>query len=290
MKIYSFLNKYFNLLLILPAFLTLTLLVGWPIIYTIYLSFNKWIISSKTIPNYVGLKNYIDTFTDQQFYDSLQITIYFTFGGLAIQLVLGVSIAQLLNRKFIGESIFRSILILPIASTPVVIALVWRLMLHPTLGIINYILNFLNIGGEPWLSQYNTVILTLIVIDTWHWTPLIVLITLAGMTSIDKQLYEAAKIDGANSFQLFRHITLPLIRHIVIIAVLLRFMDSIKTFDMIYVTTEGGPGTASRILNLFIFDQGLRYFKMGYSSANVVILTLLVMVTCFFMIYFRKKS
>ena len=143
MKIYSFLNKYFNLLLILPAFLTLTLLVGWPIIYTIYLSFNKWIISSKTIPNYVGLKNYIDTFTDQQFYDSLQITIYFTFGGLAIQLVLGVSIAQLLNRKFIGESIFRSILILPIASTPVVIALVWRLMLHPTLGIINYILNFL---------------------------------------------------------------------------------------------------------------------------------------------------
>jgi len=288
-KSLSVIEKNFDLFLILPSVLVLIGLIVGPLIYTFYLSFHQWFISSVTGPKWIGIKNFSRIFSDPHFSYSLKVTAYFTFGGLVLQILVGVGLAQFLNRPFKGRAIVRAILILPMASTPVAISLVWRLMLHPTLGIINYFLNLVGTGGQPWLTQRETVIFSLVLIDVWHWTPLIMLIALAGMTSVDPSLYEAGAIDGASKSQLFWHVTLPLIRPAIVVAAMLRFMDSIKTFDMIYVTTEGGPGTASRILNLYIFDVGFRYFRMGYASALVILMTLLIMGTCLLMIKIRRS-
>jgi multiple sugar transport system permease protein len=263
--------------MILPALVALLALVGGPLIYTIGLSFTDWKISSIKGPEFAGAVNFVNIFKDSYFYEALWITFYFTFGSLAFQIVIGVALAEFLNRKFRGIGVVRSILVLPMASTPVAISILWRLMLHPTLGILNYFMERIGIAAQPWLSQQNTVIPALIVVDVWHWTPLIMLIAMAGMAGIDKTLYEAGVIDGASKPQLFWHITLPLIRPAVVVAAMLRLMDSLKTFDMIYVVTNGGPGNASRILNLFVFDQGFRYFQMGYASSLVIFMTVLMM-------------
>jgi len=263
--------------MIMPALIVLLGMVGGPLIYTIGLSFTDWHVSSIKGPEFAGVVNFIKIFQDPYVYEALWVTFVFTFGSLLFQILVGVALAEFLNRKFRGIGMVRSVLVLPMASTPVAISILWRLMLHPTLGILNFFLSELGMDPQPWFSQYSTVLPALIVVDVWHWTPIIMLIAMAGMASIDRTLYEAGVIDGASGLQMFWHITLPLIRPAVVVAAMLRLMDSLKTFDMIYVVTTGGPGNASRILNLLIFDQGFRYFQMGYASSLVIFMTILMM-------------
>ncbi len=281
-------NKNFGILMLLPALIVLAAIVIGPLVYTLYLAFCDWSISSVSKPVWVGIKNFLAMFNDEYFYKSLKVTFHFTFGSLLLEIIFGIGLAQLLCQPFVGRNIVRAIMIIPFASTPVAMSLVWKLMLNPTLGIINYFLDTLGIGGAPWLAQYTTVIPTLILIDVWFWTPFIALIVLAGMMSIDKELYQAGEIDGASNWQLFRFITLPLVTPAIIIAAVLRFIDSIKTFDTIYVLTEGGPGFASRILNLFIYDQAFRYFKMGYASSLVIVTILIILGISFLLLRFRR--
>ena len=174
------------------------------------------------------------------------------------------------------------------AATPVAIALIWRLMLHPTLGILNYFIESLGLEAVTWLSSPNLVLPTLIAVDTWKWTPLIMLVAMAGMTAIPKTLYEAGKIDGASDFQLFAHITIPLIRPAVVVAAMIRFMDSLKEFDMIYTMTQGGPGVASQILNLYTFDNAFRYFRMGYASSIIVVMFLIIFFATLILVKIRR--
>ena len=281
-------ERRFDLLMILPALVELGAMVGGPLVYTIGLSFTDWHISSVRPPGWAGLTNFIGIFRDQGFYRALWVTLYFTFGSLLLQIVLGVALAELLNRKFVCKGLVRSVLILPMASTPVALSILWRLMLHPTLGILNHFVSETGLSPQPWLAQGTTVLPALIMVDVWHWTPLIMLIAMAGMSTIDRTLYEAAVIDGASDLQRFRRITLPLIRPAVVVAAMLRLMDSLKTFDEVYVITGGGPGNASRILNLFIFDQGFRYFQMGYASSLVIFMTVFMMGLTLMLIRVRR--
>ena len=281
-------DRHFDLLMVLPALVALVAIVGGPLAYTVGLSFTDWHISSIRPPRWAGLTNFISMFQDQGFFSSLWVTLYFTFGSLALQIILGVALAEFLNRQFVGKPLVRSLLILPMASTPVALSILWRLMLHPTLGILNHLISALRLSPQPWLAQGSTVVPVLIMVDVWHWTPLIMLIAMAGMSAIDRTLYEAAVIDGASELQRFRRITLPLIRPAVVVAAMLRLMDSLKTFDEIYVITGGGPGNASRILNLFIFDQGFRYFQMGYASSLVIFMTLFMMGLTLMLIRIRR--
>jgi multiple sugar transport system permease protein len=284
----SFIDKHFSWLMVLPAILILSLLVFGPVVYTLILSFTKWSVSSIDKPQWVALGNYIKIFKDPNFHQALFVTAYYTFGALFFQIVLGVALAQLLNRFFIGRGLVRTLLIIPMASTPVAISLVWRFMLNPSFGILNYFLDVLGLSGVPWLSQPATVIPALIFVDVWHWTPFVMLIALAGMSSVDNHLYESGSIDGASKLQMFWYVTLPLIRSTLFVAAILRFMDSMKSFDEIYIMTSGGPGIASRTLNLFIFDQAFRYFQVGYSSALVMIMIIIVMVISFIVLKLRR--
>ena len=281
-------DRHFDFLMVLPALVALVAMVGGPLAYTIGLSFTDWHISSIRPPGWAGITNFLNMFQDGSFYRALWVTLYFTFGSLVLQIIMGVALAELLNRQFVGKAVVRSVLILPMASTPVALSILWRLMLHPTLGILNHFISALGLSPQPWLAQGTTVLPVLIMVDVWHWTPLIMLIAMAGMSAIDRTLYEAAVIDGASDLQRFRRITLPLIRPAVVVAAMLRLMDSLKTFDEIYVITGGGPGNASRILNLYIFDQGFRYFRMGYASSLVIFMTLFMMGLTLMLIRVRR--
>ncbi len=180
-------------------------------------------------------------------------------------------------REFIGKGIARTLLILPVAGTPVALALVWRHMYNPTNGIFTWFAEVLQLPPQRWLADAITVIPSLILFDVWQWTPLIMLITLAGLVSLPADIYEAAQIDGASPWQAFWRITLPLVRPTVVAAAMLRFMDSVKTFDQIYGTTQGGPGIASQTLNLYVFDQAFQYLHFGYASALLIVLFFVIL-------------
>ncbi|MFI5341451.1 MAG: carbohydrate ABC transporter permease [Candidatus Methylomirabilales bacterium] len=279
------------LIFTLPAVVVVFVLMVFPVFYTVYMSLHSWFASSLTAPEFIGLQNFKRAFTqDERFRNAVWLTIYFTVLATALQLVLGVALALLLNRPFRGKGFFRSIFLMPMVATPVAIALVWMMMYNPTLGVMNYLVGLVGLGPYKWVSDVRFVIPALAVVDTWEWTPLITLITLAGLASLPLEPYESALIDGATSAQMFWRITLPLLRPTIIVALLFRSIDCLKTFDIIYVMTAGGPGFASETLNVYTFQVGLFYFHIGYACSLLVILFALVLGVSLILIKFRRGA
>lgn len=274
-----------------PAALVVFILMVFPVFYTVYMSLHSWFASSLTSPEFVGLANFKRAFLqDERFRNALWLTLYFTVLATALQVVFGVALALLLNRPFRGKGFFRSIFLLPMVATPVAIALVWMMMYNPTLGVMNYLVGLIRLGPFKWVSDTSLVIPALAVVDTWEWTPLITLITLAGLASLPLEPYESALIDGASPAQMFWRITLPLLRPTIMVALLFRSIDCLKTFDIIYVMTAGGPGFASETLNVYTFQVGLFYFHIGYACSLLVILFALVLGVSLLLIKVRRGS
>jgi multiple sugar transport system permease protein len=271
-------DQHISWFFVLPALLFLLGAVAFPVAYTAVLSLSRWSGAAATRPEWVGLANYADVFTgDTGFRNALAVTCYFTGLCVAIEVALGVALAQLLNREFVGKGVVRTLLMLPVAGTPVALALVWRHMYNPSNGVFTWFAELLHLPPQRWLADASTVLPSLILFDVWQWTPLVMLITLAGLVSLPSDYYEAAQIDGATPWQVFWRITLPLVRPTIVAAAMLRFMDSVKTFDQIYVTTQGGPGVASQTLNLYVFDQAFQYLHFGYASALLVVLFFVIL-------------
>ena len=275
----------------LPAAVVVFVLMVFPVFYTVYMSLHSWFASSLTAPEFIGLQNFKRAFTqDERFRNAIWLTLYFTALATALQLILGVSLALLLNRPFRGKGFFRSIFLLPMVATPVAIALVWMMMYNPTLGVMNYLVGLVGLGPYKWVSDVRFVIPALAAVDTWEWTPLITLITLAGLATLPLEPYESALIDGATPAQMFWRITLPLLRPTIMVALLFRSIDCLKTFDIIYVMTAGGPGFASETLNVYTFQVGLFYFHIGYASSLLVILFALVLGVSLILIKVRRGA
>jgi multiple sugar transport system permease protein len=286
-----FIEQHPVLVLTLPAAVVFFVLVIFPVFYTLYMSLHSWFASSLTVPEFIGLQNFKRVLIqDDRFRNALWLTLYFTLVAIALQVVLGVTLALLLNRPFRGKGFFRSIFLLPMVATPVAIALVWMMMYNPTLGVMNYLVGLVGLGPYKWLSDLRLVIPALAVVDTWQWTPLITLITLAGLATLPIEPYESAMIDGATPAQMFWRITLPLLRPTIMVAVLFRSIDCLKTFDIIYVITGGGPGFASETLNVYTFQVGLFYFHIGYACSLLVILFALVLGVSLVLIKVRRGS
>ncbi len=253
------------------------------------MSLHSWFASSLRGPEFVGLANFQRAvLADERFRNAFWLTLYFTLLATGLQVALGVALALLLNRPFRGKGFFRSIVLLPMVATPVAIALVWMMMYNPTLGVMNYLVSLIGLGPYKWASDARLVIPSLAIVDTWEWTPLITLITLAGLATLPVEPYESALIDGATSGQMFWRITLPLLRPTIMVALLFRAIDCLKTFDIIYVMTAGGPGFASETLNVYTFQVGLFYFQVGYASSLLVILFALVMGVSLVLIKVRR--
>ncbi|MFK7693841.1 carbohydrate ABC transporter permease [Paenibacillus sp. HJGM_3] len=286
---FSWFDRNLKWIYTLPAVLFVLLMMVFPIIYTVRISFFEWSMSATTPPAWVGLANYKALFQDSRFWHATGSTFYFTFVALIVEVVLGIAIAVLLSREFRGKNLTKTVFLLPMVATPVAMGLVWMLIYEPTIGVANQFLKSLGFKPLLWLASESQVLPSLIIVDVWEWTPMIALIVMAGMATLPNDPYEAADVDGATPWRKFASITLPLLRPTILVAAMLRLIDVLKTFDIIYATTQGGPNFASETLNLYGYVLGFQYFKLGMASSLLVLFFLLVMALTLFMIWMRKR-
>ena len=271
-------NHNVRWLFIAPAALFVVVMMVFPIAYTVYLSFTKWSGSAKQGPQWIGTDNYGTLiFQDPRFQAAVVRTFEFTIGAVAVELVLGVAIALLLRDFFAGQNLVKTLILLPMVATPVAMGMAWLLMFEPTIGFANYFLSLLHLPAQKWLASQAQALPSLMLVDVWEWTPMIALIALAGLATIPSEPIEAAIVDGANSFQRFWHVTLPLLAPTLVAATLLRAIDALKTFDIIYTMTQGGPGFATETLNIYAYVQGFQYFQTGRASSLLVIFFAIVL-------------
>ena len=261
-----------------PAVIAVALIIVYPVIYTVWMSLQEWFASSLTLPKFIGVANYQKIITgDPRFREAFFRTLWFTIVAVSVETTLGVAMALLFNREFWGRGLVRTLSILPMMATPTAIALVFVMMYHPTLGVMNYLVSLIGLPLFKWTYSSSSALYALALVDVWEWTPLIMLIALAGLAALPKEPYESALIDGATAFQCFYLITLPLLRPTLVVAILFRAIDALKTFDIIFVMTQGGPANASETINVLLFNQAFSYFNMGYASSMAVALFAIVM-------------
>ena len=269
----------FPYLLWLPTILVLLLMVIYPTIYLFRTSLYRINPMALGMTQFVGLGNFTDALTRPEIWSVLRITAVFALVSLALEFLLGTGLALLVaNYIKKWQGLFKILLIAPMMMTPVAVGLVWRWMFDATMGVINYLLSLVGISGPIWLGGEATALAAVILVEVWQWTPFVFLIVLAGLSALPTEPFEAARVDGAGGWQIFTQITLPLMVPIFSVALVFRFVDIFKSFDIIYVMTEGGPGQATTILPFYIYQQGFRYFNTGFASAISILLLIFVIV------------
>ncbi len=281
-------NKLSLLAFIGPSIFMLILLRLFPVLYTFFLSFQSWSLIQGLPPRFIGFENYFRIFNDYKFWESLSTTVKFTFLVVPVEFIIGFGIALLLNHINKLRNFLTSIIIMPMMIIPVVVGVLWRMIFQQEVGVLNYLLNLIGINAVNWLGEQHIALTSIGIVDIWQWTPFMILILLAGLQTLPGELYEAASIEGANTWQTFRFITIPLIRPIFLVALIMRSMDAIRIFDTIFVLTEGGPGNATDVLSIMTFRSGFRYFDMGYTAALTIIFLLLILCISLPYILLRK--
>ncbi len=266
------------LLLLAPLLVFVVAIAIYPLLFSVSISFFKYRLTDPTqTKTFLGLANYITAFQDEQVRKALANTLVFVFGTVTTELTVGLGLALLLSAETRLMQFIRSWLLMPMAIPPLVVGLVWRSLYNVDFGVIPYYLKLLgfDMGRGP-LGESATAMAAVILVDLWEWSPLLMVIFLAGLKSLPSEPYEAARVDGANRWQRFIHITLPLLQPVFLVGLLLRTMQSFKVFDIIYATTAGGPGTATTVLNYHIYTVGMTFFNMGYAAALANILLVVV--------------
>ena len=286
----SFVERNLHILFPLPAILFVALLMIFPVLYTLGLSFTNWNLTSGMPMSFNGINSYLRVLAEPRFLDAFWRTFAFTFFAVAIEAVLGVAIALILNRAFVGKSIAKLLLLLPLVATPVAVGIVFNLFYDPTIGLVNYLLQSVGLPQGLWVSDAKSVLAALVIVDVWQWTPMITLIVLAGLAGLSEEPVEAARVAGASEWQILRHVTIPMVMPVILTAVILRLIDALKTFDIIFAMTGGGPGYASETLNILGFKYSFEYFRMGQSSVILVVLFLVVFLCSLLIMKLRASS
>ena len=280
--------------LLAPMLIVMGLLTAWPLLRTLWLSFtDAALIGNGGEVNYVGIENYLYALTDPDFLSSLWRTLYFTVVSVALEGIIGVLVALLLNQKFYGRSFLRVLVILPWALPTIVNAMMWRLNFNPDYGSINALLTQLGIidGYRSWLGSPDSALNAVMLADVWKNYPLVTLLTLAAMQSIPEDLYEAARLDGASAFRRFQAITFPAIVGPLSVALILRTIDAFKIFDIIYVMTRGGPVDSTKTLSFFVYQESFSYLRAGSGAAYAILMTLMcsVLIALYMAMLYRQR-
>ncbi|MGZ5415270.1 MAG: carbohydrate ABC transporter permease [Aeromicrobium sp.] len=272
-------NRHRKWLFAGPAMIFVGLLIVFPLGWTLYLSLTDARGSVRAESDFVGISNYLEVLTDtERFWPAVARTFFFTLSAVAAEMVLGMCIALLLLRPFRGEKLVRVAILLPLVATPVAVGMMWRLIFDPNIGFANQLLAWFGLPAQPWLSGVDTALPTLILVDIWQWTPMVVLILLAGLMSLSDEPGEAARVDGASSWQRFRFVTLPLLMPTVIVALLLRSIDALKTFDILYATKGKGGGSFHEVETLNLYAYGLSFDYNDYGIASTVLIVFFVII------------
>jgi multiple sugar transport system permease protein len=272
----DFIERNIKYIFPLPAVIFVVVLMVFPVCYTFYLSFTNWSLTSGRGISFVGFTSYFEVLKEPRFIQAVGRTLYFTFGAIFFEGLLGLIIALLLNKSFKGKGAIKGALLLPLVATPVAVGIVWNLFYDPNIGILNWVLTTLNLPQNGFVTDAATVMPSLILVDVWQWTPMITLIIMAGLAGLSSEPFESAIVDGASSSQVLFRITLPMLMPTLLTAIILRSIDALKTYDIIYAMTGGGPGYASENLNILAFKYSFEYFRMGQSAVMLVFLFILV--------------
>ncbi|MDT7663984.1 MAG: polyol transport system permease protein [Pseudonocardiales bacterium] len=266
---------------LLPALVFTFIITQLPFVVTIYYSLESWNLVRPGSRHFVGLSNYVQVFTDSQFRRVTLNTVVLTVGAVLIAVALGLLLALMLNRAFPGRGVVRTLLITPFLITPVAAALLWKTtLLDPTYGLVNFVLSPFGAGKTDWISSFPLTAVMMAIV--WQWTPFMMLLILAGLQSQPADVLEAAGVDGASSFGIFREITIPHLRRFIELGIVLGTIYLINTFDTIYMMTQGGPGIASSNLPFYIYQRAFLGFDVGQSAAMGVVVAILTTIVATF--------
>jgi len=256
-----------------PAVISLFLLSIYPMIYLIVISLHRWSIIP-TLPRvFVGLDQYVNLLTSSDFYYSLRITLIFAFSVVAVEMIFGFILAYiLLDTKM---KWLRVVFLMSTVLSPIVIGLIWRVNLGYDLGLVNYLLSSLGLDRVNWLGTPSMAVVSIIIVDIWQWTPFAMIIFLAGLESLPLEPFEAAVVDGASAYQILRLIVLPQLKPIIAVILMFRTLDAFKTFDVVYMMTQGGPGNATEVLSYKIWHIAFFQNRLGVGAALSVIMIII---------------
>lgn len=285
----QWLNKNTKYLFTIPTVTFVVVCMAYPLLYALYMSLHEWRMSAVKEPVWIGLENFIVLLQDKRVLKSIWFTFSYFFVTVALETILGIAIAMMLNKIKRHQSIIRTGFIFPMVATPLAMGYVWRMMYDPTIGLFNSALRAIGLPTSTWLTSTETVFGSLVVMEVWHGTPLIILIVLAGLAGLNTDYVEAARVDGANGPQIFFKITLPILMPTITMGVMLRGIDVLKLYDLIYATTAGGPQRASENLNLLVYTYAFDYLDMGKACALMLIFFTIVLSFAGVCIAFRQR-
>lgn len=273
--------------MITPAMLIIFGLMLYPLFYTIYLTMVQYNLLSNASQGFLGIKQYLRVLTDEKFWHSMSVTLYFTVVSLALQLVLGFAAALFLNIPFRGQKLLRALILAPWAVSTVVNAQLWNWILNASYGALNKLLLQLGIIQQPvvWLGEPKLALNVIILADTWKMLPLFIIMLLAGLSTIPETYYEAAKMEGAGFWNTFRKITFPLLKPMLLVILVLRTTQTIRVFDVIYMLTQGGPNNSTMTISYYTYFQTFSLFDFGYGATIAMIVALL---TVFIALTYKK--
>jgi multiple sugar transport system permease protein len=251
----------------LPALLLLAALSIFPFLFIVWMSFNEVSPIGGLSFEWVGLENWTTLFTDPLVRSSWAISGVYFVATVGLEMILGIAIALLVHEIVWGKNLAISLLLMPMFIAPVIVGLLGRFLVDPTYGLYAWVLDTTGIFTGNILGSKGSALAAVILMDVWEWTPLITIIVLAGLASVPEEVLEAAKVDGANYWQRLRHMTIPFISGVIIVALLIRSMDAIRFFDIIFITTGGGPADSTKIIPIRLYETAFRFFELGYAAA-----------------------
>jgi multiple sugar transport system permease protein len=283
-------ERFLPYLLLAPA---LVLLVGmiYPFGLGLYYSFTSYWLQYPNRFRFVWLDNYVDLMGEPLFVRALEFTLGFTLVAVVIQVGLGLAVALFLHGRVPGRSALRALLLLPLMLPPVITALMWKIMMASTnAGILNYMLSFLGVDPVNWFGSIQGAVVSVLIIDTWGNLPFVALILLGGLQALPTEPYEAARVDGAGAVAILRYVTLPLLSPFIVLTVLFRTMDSLRIFDVIYATTQGGPNDATTNLQIMAYQYSFQWYQMGKGMAQAIVLLLLVVLVSYLLMRLWNRA
>jgi multiple sugar transport system permease protein len=265
-------------LMVLPAVIYLLLWTVYPLLFALYTSLTNRVLTKPKTGSFVGLQNFQRLlFEDDAFRTAVVNTLWLTILSIAIELILGYGVAKLFFRAqhLRGVGVLRTLFIIPIMLTPLIVGLSWSYILNPTLGVASFVLGALGLPNVQWLANPDLALYTVIGINAWQWLPFMMLLMLAGLNNIPRDLHEVSTLEGANWAQRLRNLEIPFIAEVVVLGILIRVMENLKLFDIVYATTNGGPGTATEVLSLMAYRQSFLYYNTAYGAAIAIVILII---------------
>ena len=272
-------------LFLAPSVIFLLLTSVYPLLNSLRLSFYSWnMMIPFSKPVWYGLGNYTRLASEQQFWNAVKVTLIYVVAAVSIELLLGMFVALLATSNVHAMGPIRTILLFPLMMTPVVAGVLWRNLYHAQYGVINHVIGLVGIPPQTWLGNPNQALGAVIAVEIWQQLPVAAFVLAAGLASLPVDLYKAAAVDGSSTWQTFRMITLPLLKPVILVVLLLRIMDAFKVFDIVFMLTYGGPGQKTEVLSMLIYKTGLKFLQVGQASAMSWLFLIFIFIMSFFFI------